>query len=125
MTLNLKAVGAGAAAMVFPVVAAVLAVRAAPTDETSNLNLVVILTLFVGFAAGGVVAYRVAGLRPLAHSAVAAGVAWVAIAATVVSRGVTLARVITLALLVQVTVGLAVLFAWLSHRRQMQADSAA
>lgn len=125
MTLNWKAIAAGATVMVLPVVAAVLAVRAAPTDETSNLNLVVILTLFVGFAAGGVVAYRVAGFRPLAHSAAAAGVAWVALTATVVSRGVTLARVITLVLLIQVTVGLAVVFAWLSHRRQMQADSPA
>ena len=118
--MNWKAVGAGAATMVLPVVAAVLAVRAAPTDETSNLNLVVILTLFIGFAIGGAVAYRLAGARPLAHSAAAAGLAWLAIAATVVSRGVTLARVVTLVLLIQVTVGLAVLAAWLSSRRQTQ-----
>ena len=119
-----KAVGAGVAAMVLPVVAAVLAVRAAPTDETSNLNLVVILTLFIGFAVGGVVAYRLAGARPFAHAAAAAGLAWVAITATVVSRGVTLARVITLVLLIQVTVGLAVFSAWLSSRRQAQLGEA-
>ena len=118
MRLEWRAIVGGAAVIVVAVIGAVLAVRAASTDQNSNLNLLVILCLLVVFPVGGIVAYRVSGRRPLAHSAAAAGLAWVAIAATVVSRGFTLARVITLVLLMQVTVGLALLGAWISYRRR-------
>ncbi len=109
--------------MVAAVVGAVLTVRAVGTDESSNLNLLVILCLLVAFPIGGVVAFRVAAARPLAHSAAAAALAWLAIALTVVSRGFTLARVITLVLLVQVTIGLALLGAWVSYRRRRVSEA--
>ena len=118
MNLSWRAIVIAAAVIVVTVVGAVLAVRAGTANESSNLNLVVILVLFVVFPVGGAVAYRVAGRRPLAHAAAAAGLAWVAIALSVVSRGFTLARLITLVLLVQVTVGLALLGSWVSYRRR-------
>lgn len=118
MTLQWRAVVAGAAVVVAAVVGAVLAVRAASTEADSNLNLLVILCLLIAFPVGGVVAYRLAGQKPLAHAAAAAASAWVAIAATVVSRGFTLSRVLTLALLMQVTIGLALLGGWVSYRRR-------
>lgn len=123
--MSWRGVVAGAAVIVVAVVGAVLAVRAAGTDESSNLNLLVILCLLVVFPVGGVVAYRLSGRRPLAHSAAAAALAWLAIAATVVSRGFTLARVITLVLLIQVTIGLALLGAWVSYRRRRMAEGPA
>ena len=123
--MSWRAVFAGAAVIVAVVVGAVLGVRAASTDENSNLNLLVILCLLVVFPTGGIVAYRLAGRRPLAHSAAAAAVAWLAIGATVVSRGFTLARVITLVLLMQVTIGLALLGAWVSHRRRRAIEAPA
>ena len=116
--MNWRAVLAGAGVMVAAVIGAVLAVRAASTEAGSNLNLLVILCLLIVFPIGGVIAYRLAGRRPLAHAAAAAGVAWVAIAASVVSRGFTLARVVTLVLLMQVTIGLALLGGWVSYRRR-------
>lgn len=116
--LDWRAVLAGAGVVVVAVVGAVLGVRAVGTDESSNLNLLVILCLLVAFPVGGVTAFRIAARRPLAHSAAAAGVAWLAIASSVVSRGFTLARVITLALLIQVTIGLSLLGAWISYRRR-------
>ena len=125
MTLQWRAVLAGAAVMVVAVVGAVLAVRAAGTEENSNLNLVVILSLLIAYPIGGVIAYRAAGGRPLAHAAAAAGIAWLTIAATVVSRGFTLARVITLVLLMQVTIGLALLGAWVSFRRRRSMEPTA
>lgn len=125
MRLDWRAVVGGAAVIVIAVVGAVLAVRAASTEETSNLNLLVILCLLVAFPIGGVVAYRLAGRRPLAHAAAGAALAWLAIGVTVVSRGFTLARVITLVLLVQVTVGLALLGAWVSYRKRRVADASA
>ena len=118
MNLEWRAVVAGAAVMVVAVVGAVLAVRAAGTEENSNLNLLVILCLLVVFPIGGVIATRLAGTRPLAHGAAAAVVAWLLIGLTVVSRGFTLARVVTLVLLMQVTIGLALLGAWVSDRRR-------
>ena len=118
MKLQWRAIAVAAGVMVTAVVGVVMAVRAASTEENSNLNLVVILCLFVAFPIGGVIAYRVAGSRPLAHAAAAAALAWLVIAATVVSRGFTLARVITLVLLMQVTIGLALLGAWVSYRRR-------
>lgn len=116
--MSWRAVLAGAGVMVVAVIGAVLAVRAASTEAGSNLNLLVILCLLIVFPIGGVIAYRLAGRRPLAHAAAAAGVAWVAIAASVVSRGFTLARVVTLVLLMQVTIGLALLGGWVSYRRR-------
>lgn len=113
-----RAVVIGSAVIVAAVVGSVLGVRTAGTAENSNLNLVVILCLLIAFPVGGVLAYRLAGGRPLAHAAAAAALAWVAIAATVVSRGFTLSRVLTLALLMQVTIGLALLGGWVSHRRR-------
>ena len=126
MRLDWRAAVAGAAVIVTVVIGAVLAVRAASTDENSNLNLLVILCLLVVFPLGGVVAFRVAGRRPIAHSAAAAAVAWLVIGMTVVSRGFTLARVITLVLLMQVTIGLSLLGAWVSYRRSrgMEAPAA-
>lgn len=118
LRLDWHAVMGGAAVIVAAVVGAVLAVRAASTDENSNLNLLVILCLLVVFPVGGVLAFRLAGRRPVAHSAAAAALAWLAIGVTVVSRGFTLARVITLVLLMQVTIGLALLAAWISDRRR-------
>ncbi len=119
--MSWRAVLAGAALIVAAVVGAVLAVRAASTDENSNLNLLIILCLLLAFPMGGVVAYRLSGARPFAHSAAAAALAWLTIGATVVSRGFTLARVITLVLLMQVTIGLALLGAWVSFRRRRRA----
>ena len=118
--MNWRAVLGGAAVIVAAVVSAVLAVRTAGTEENSNINLLVILCLLVVFPIGGAMAYRVAGRRPIAHAAAASALAWIAIAATVVSRGFTLARVITLVLLMQVTIGLALLGAWVSYRRRRQ-----
>lgn len=123
--MNWKAVCAGAGVAIAAVVGAVLAVRAASTEENSNLNLVVILALLIAFPIGGVVAYRVAGRRPVAHAAAAAGLAWLAIGGTVVSRGFTLARALTLVLLIQVTIGLALLGGWVSYRRQRHVGPAA
>lgn len=123
--MSWRAVVAGAAVIVAAVVGAVLAVRAASTDENSNLNLLVILCLLVVFPIGGVVAFRLAARRPMAHAAAAAALAWVVIGATVVSRGFTLARVITLVLLMQVTIGLALLGAWVSYRRSRVAEAPA
>lgn len=120
-----RAVLAGAAVIVAAVVAAVLGVRAVGTGENSNLNLLVILCLLIAFPVGGVVAYRISGRRPLAHSSAAAALAWLGIGATVVSRGFTLARVITLVLLMQVTIGLALLGAWVSYRRRRAAEPTA
>ena len=117
--MSWRAVATGAVVIVVAVLAAVLSVRAASTEESSNLNLVVILVLLVAFPIGGVVAYRLAGRRPLAHAATAAALSWVAIGATVVSRGFTLARVVTLVLLIQVTVAIALLGAWVSYRRRV------
>jgi hypothetical protein len=125
MKLQWRAVLVAAAVIFAAVVGAVLAVRAASTEENSNLNLVVILFLLIAFPVGGVVAYRVAGTRPLAHAAAAAALAWVAITATVVSRGFTLSRVLTLALLMQVTIGLALLGGWVSYRRRRALESPA
>ena len=122
MKLDWRAVGSGAAVIVAAVVAAVLAVRAVGTAENSNLNLVVVLVLLVVFPIGGVVAYRIAGGRPLAHATAAAAAAWLLIAATVVSRGFTLARLVTLVLLIQVTIGSALLGGWVSYRRRVAAD---
>jgi len=123
--MSWRAVLAGAGVMVVAVIGAVLAVRAASTEAGSNLNLLVILCLLIVFPIGGVIAYRLAGRRPLAHAAAAAGVAWVAIAASVVSRGFTLARVVTLVLLMQVTIGLALLGGWVSYRRHRAGEVSA
>lgn len=98
--------------------ASVLAVRAVGTEAASNANLIVVLALLVAFPIGGVIAERLATERPVRHALAAAGLAWLVIGATVVSRGFTLARLVTLVLLVQVTVGLALLAAWVSHRKR-------
>lgn len=118
MALSGRAVVAGAAIPAVIVVAAVVAVRLISAGSGSNVNLLVVLALLVGFPVGGVVAYRLAGLRPLAHAATAAGLAWLLIGAAVVTRGLTLARVVTFVLLVQVTTGAALLGAWVSYRRR-------
>lgn len=125
MKLQPRAILTAAAIIVVAVVGSVVAVRALSTEQNSNLNLIVILVLLIAFPVGGVIAFRLAGGRPLAHAASAAGIAWVAIAATVVSRGFTLARVLTLVLLIQVTIGLALLGGWVSFRRRRALDSPA
>jgi hypothetical protein len=103
--LSLRAVAFGAAVAAGVLIVAVLAVRLIGEEGPANVDLLVVLALFTGFPVGGVVAYRSAGVRPVAHAAAAAGLAWVVIGAVVVSRGITFAGLVTLALLVQVTVG--------------------
>lgn len=95
----------------------------APGQE-SNLWIVAVVAMLVGFAAAG----RWAALRrpdsPLVHSAAAAGLAFAAIVVfTVVRRlvageGLTVPLVVTLGLLGQITVSLAVLGGYLAVRRR-------
>lgn len=118
MKLAWRGILLGAAVAAGTLIATVVLVRLIGESEASNVDLLVVLALLAGFPAGGVVAYRTAGFRPVAHGAAAAGLAWAGIAAAVVSRGISLAGAVTLALLIQVTVGTAMLAAWLSHRKR-------
>lgn len=98
--------------------------------DGSSLWVVAVLALFTGFALAGNFAARRRPDAPLLHAAAAAGAAFTALAlATVVRRlaggeGISAPLVLTLGLLLQITVSLAMLGAYLGmrHRSRQQAE---
>ncbi|HUP70032.1 MAG TPA: hypothetical protein VM142_09495 [Acidimicrobiales bacterium] len=94
------------------------------TDDRSALWVIAVVALFAGFALAGNFAARRRPDAPLLHAATAAGVAFAVLAvATVVRRvttgdGVSAALVITLGLLLQISVSLALLGAYLGMRHR-------
>lgn len=98
--------------------------------DGSSLWVVAVLALFAGFALAGNFAARRRPEAPLLHAAAAAGAAFAGLAAiTVVRRlavgdGISAPLVLTLGLLFQITVSLAMLGAYLGirHRSRRQRD---
>lgn len=97
--------------------------------DGSALWVVAVIALFAGFALAGNFAARRRPEAPLLHAAAASGTAFAALAlATVVRRlaggeGISAALVLTLGLLLQITVSLAMLGAYVGmrHRSRQQA----
>ena len=92
--------------------------------QESNLWVVPVIALLAGFALGG---HRAASRRPqapLLHATAAAVVAFAALAAVAVVRrlaagdGLTVPLVVTLMLLLQITVSLAVIGGYVAMRRE-------
>lgn len=99
--------------------------------QESYLWVVPVLALLVGFAVGG---HRAATRRPdapLLHAAASAACAFAALAALAVVRrfvdgdGLTVPLVVTLMLLLQITVSLAVIGGYVAMRREAAAAAAA
>lgn len=97
--------------------------------EGSSLWPVAVVALFAGFALAGNFAARRRPEAPLVHAAAAAGVAFgLLTVATVVRRlatgeGISAPLVITLGLLLQITVSLAMLAAYIGMRHRARAPS--
>ena len=93
-------------------------------SDGSSLWVVAVLALFAGFALAGNFAARRRPDAPLLHAAAAAGVAFAALALTTVLRrvaggdGISAALILTLGLLLQITVSLAMLGAYVGMRRR-------
>lgn len=93
-------------------------------DERSALWVIAVVALFAGFALAGNFAARRRPDAPLLHAATSAGVAFaVLVVATVVRRvatgeGISSALIITLGLLLQISVSLAMLGAYLGMRHR-------
>lgn len=123
-----RAVGAGAATAVVVTLPPTMLARALKGDDLegqeSYLWVVAVVAVFAGFAIGGHVAAVRRPDAPLLHSALSALAAFAALAAlTVVRRlvngdGLSMPLVITLALLLQITVSLAVLGGYVAMRRE-------
>ena len=114
-----------AVAITVPVTLAVRLVRGDGNDDDgSGLWVVAVVALFAGFALAGNYAAKRRPDAPLLHAAAAAGLAFVALAAATVARrlatgeGVSSPLVITLGLLLQICVSLAMLGAYVGIRRR-------
>ena len=96
--------------------------------QESYLWVVPVLALLVGFALGGHRAARRRPDAPLLHAAAAAAAAFAALAAVAVARrlvngdGLTVPLVITLLLLLQITVSLAIIGGYVAMRREAAAS---
>lgn len=92
--------------------------------QESYLWVVPVVALLAGFALGGHRAARRQPEAPLRHAAAAAGAAFAALAAVAVTRrlvagdGLSTPLVVTLLLLLQITVSLAVIGGYVAMRRQ-------
>ena len=92
--------------------------------QESNLWVLPVVALFVGFGLGGHLAARRRPDAPLLHSAAAALVAFAALCGFAVVRrfvtgeGLSVPLVVTLVLLLQITVSLAVLGGYVAMRRE-------
>ena len=114
-----------AVAVTLPPTVAVRLLRGDTGDgEESPLWVVAVLALFAGFVIAGHVAGRRQPDAPLLHAAAAGSTAFAVLAAIAVVRrllagdGISAPLVITLGLLLQITVSLAVLGAYLGLRRR-------
>ncbi|HEX2064921.1 MAG TPA: hypothetical protein VHE80_10930 [Acidimicrobiales bacterium] len=126
--IDWRAVGVGASLAVLVTVPPAVLARALRGDDLegqeSNLWVVPVLALFIGFGLGGHLAARRRPDAPLLHSAAAALAAFVALCGFVVLRrlatgeGLSAPLVVTLALLLQITVSLAVLGGYVAMRRE-------
>jgi predicted permease len=127
--MDWRAVGTGAAVAVVVTVPPAVVARILKGDDLegqeSNLWVVPVVALFVGFALGGHLAARRRPDAPLLHSAAAAVGAFAALCVFVVVRrfvtgdGLSVPLVVTLALLLQITVSLAVLGGYVAMRREV------
>ncbi len=118
------AVGAGTTLVVtaLPIAAVRLAVGGEVTGAERNLWVVAVLALFAGFAIGGYVTARGRPDAPYLHAAAAAAVAFAVFMVFTVGRrlltddGPSAALFITLALLLQITMSVAMVSAYLTSR---------
>ncbi len=125
--LDWRTVGTGALVAISITVPPTWLVRALKGDDMegqeSYLWVVPVLALFTGFAAAGHLAARRRSEAPLVHSAATAVTAFTLLAAFTIARrvvtgdGLSAPLLITLALLLQITVSLAVLGGYLATRR--------
>ena len=125
--LDWRTVGRGALVAIAVTVPPAWVVRALKSDDLegqeSYLWVVPVLALFAGFAVAGHLAARRRPDAPLVHSAAAAVAAFTLLAAVTVVRrvaagdGVSAPLLLTMALLLQITVSLAVLGGYAASRR--------
>ncbi|MDP9071785.1 MAG: hypothetical protein M3N68_11030 [Actinomycetota bacterium] len=126
--LDWRTVATGALVAVAVTVPPSLVVRALKSDDLegqeSYLWVVPVLALLAGFAAAGHLAARRRPEAPLVHSAATAVTAFTLLSAFAIARrvvagdGLSAPLLITLALLLQITVSLAVLGGYLATRRE-------
>ena len=125
--LDRQTVAVGAATTLVVAALPIAAVRLAVGDEVTgaekNLWVLAVLALFAGFATGGYVAARGRPEAPYLHAAGAAALAFAAFTVFTVGRrllsddGPSAALFITLALLLQITLSVAMVSAYLASRR--------
>ena len=126
--IDWRAVAAGAALAVVVTVPPAVVARLLRGDDLegqeSNLWVVPVVALFIGFGLCGHLAARRRPDTPLLHSAVAALAAFAVLCGFVVVRrfvtgdGLSVPLVVTLLLLLQITVSLAVLGGYVAMRRE-------
>ena len=127
LRLDWRAVGAGAALAVAVTFPPAVLVRLLQGDDLKGQEspwwVIPVLALFAGFTVGGHLAARRQPEAPLLHSAVAALVGFGALASFTVVRtlvsgsGLSAPLVLTLVLLLQIAVSLAVLGGYVAMRR--------
>jgi hypothetical protein len=125
--LDRRAVAVGAAATLVVAALPIAAVRLAVGDEATgaerNLWVVAVLALFAGFAVGGHLASKRQPRAPYVHAAAGAATAFAVFAVFTLGRrllseeGPSPALLITMVLLLQITMSVAMVSAYLTSRR--------